>query len=429
MSTNHSRTARRLAAAGVALAALTPVGAAVAGDRVDEPQLTGRAVLPVETYSDGPPSGAGVPNATNDPDRDKIINGIQFPTPSQPVEGFSGIVEGRRRGEFLVMADNGFGSKANSFDFHIRAYYLRPDFKTADGGSGGVAVGDYIEFSDPGGHFPFAIQHEGTADRVLTGADIDPESIQRDRRGDLWVGDEFGPWLLHFDEDGRLLEAPISLPDGLVAATNPVTDPDGDPTTPSPVPITVSNSRGIEAMAMTPNGRTLVVILEGATLVAGDAPTSRRIYEFNLHHRTWERVAADYGTDVAGHFVADAQALDSHHLLVIERDAAVATNRHVYEVDLRDARHGGFLPKAEIVDLAAIPDPDLVSQPPIHTGDIGLATAANPSFRVVCESIEALWVLSNRELLLGCDNNFPNKARNPDLADDNELITVAVPKL
>ena len=26
------------------------------------------------------------------------------------------------------------------------------------------------------------------------------------------------------------------------------------------------------------------------------------------------------GTDVAGHFVADAQALDSHRLLVIERD-------------------------------------------------------------------------------------------------------------
>ena len=29
------------------------------------------------------------------------------------------------------MPDNGFGSKANSFDFLIRAYYVTPDFKTA----------------------------------------------------------------------------------------------------------------------------------------------------------------------------------------------------------------------------------------------------------------------------------------------------------
>ena len=82
-----------------------------------------------------------------------INNGITFPTPSQPVEGFSAIVEGRRPGEYLAMPDNGFGNKANSFDFLIRAYYLRPDFKTADGGSGTVDVGPttIIEFRDPDG--------------------------------------------------------------------------------------------------------------------------------------------------------------------------------------------------------------------------------------------------------------------------------------
>ena len=56
---------------------------------------------------------------------------------------------------------------------------------------------------------------------MLTGADIDPESLQRGRHGDLWVGDEFGPWILHFDASGRLLEAPFALPDGLVPPTNP----------------------------------------------------------------------------------------------------------------------------------------------------------------------------------------------------------------
>jgi glycerophosphoryl diester phosphodiesterase len=413
----RSRHHRLLAAAGLAATVAAPAVAHADHGRIDGPQLTGRAVLPVETYAPGPVSGQYVIPGPG------VRNGITFPLPSQPVEGFSGIVEGRRPGEYLALADNGFGNKANSPDFHIRAYDVRPDFKTAEGGSGSVEVTGFIEFTDPDDHLPFPIRYEGTGTRILTGADIDPESIQRDRRGHLWVGDEFGPWLLHFDADGRLLEAPIALPDGLVALTNPLADPDGIEATPPLQPITVSNSRGIEAMALTRNGRSLVVILEGATRIAGDAPTSRRIYEFDLRRRTWTRLAADYGTDVAGHFVADAQALDAHRLLVVERDGAAATNRKVYEIDLRDARHGGVLPKVLVVDLAAIPDPDLVSLPEIHPGDVGIGT----TFRVMCESIEALHVLSRRELLLGCDNNFPNVGRNPGRADDNELVTVAVP--
>ena len=61
-----------------------------------------------------------------------------------------------------------------------------------------------------------------------------------------------------------------------------------------------------------------------------------------------------------------------------------------------------------------------MSLPPINTGDVGLGDP----FRVTCESIEALHVLTPNRLLLGCDNNLPNKGRNPNRADDNELIVV-----
>ena len=96
------------------------------------------------------------------------------------------------------MPDNGFGGKANSVDFLIRAYYLRPDFKTAKGGTGDVEVGSFISFRDPDHVIGFPIVNEDTSRRLLTGGDIDPESLQRGRHGDLWVGDEFGPWILHF---------------------------------------------------------------------------------------------------------------------------------------------------------------------------------------------------------------------------------------
>ena len=47
-------------------------------------------------------------------------------------------------------------------DFLIRAYYLRPHFKTADGGSGTVEVGDHISFRDPFDRIGFPIVNDDT---------------------------------------------------------------------------------------------------------------------------------------------------------------------------------------------------------------------------------------------------------------------------
>ena len=59
---------------------------------------------------------------------------------------------------------------------------------------------------------PFEIVNGATPERLLTGADFDVESFVIDGNGDIWIGDEFGPYLLHFDATGTLLEAPIATP-------------------------------------------------------------------------------------------------------------------------------------------------------------------------------------------------------------------------
>ena len=402
-----------------ALASPTP-----AGGSHHDPVLVGRAVLPVETYAGLPRSGAFVIPGKG------ARNGIDFPLPGQPVEGFSAIVDGRDRGEILAMPDNGFGTKANSVDFLIRAYHLRPHFKTADGGSGSVDVGSFVSFRDPYHRIGFPIVTKGTGDRLLTGGDIDPESLQRGRHGDLWVGDEFGPWILHFDSRGRLLDPPFPvprklmkppLPGNLMSPNNPFLVP--------PAVATHPNSRGFEAMAINPDGRHLYGALEGALLTdATKTPNRRFIYEFSTRDEEFTGRTLQYEVETATPFVSDMQALDRHRLLVVERDAgsgATALSRKIYVVDMRRTDARGFLEKTQVVDLAAIPDPDLVSLPALHPGDVGLG---NP-FRVTCESVEAVHVVHGTRIMVGCDNNFPNTGRNPDRADDNEFVLVDVPGL
>ncbi len=385
-----------------------------------EPTLEGRAVLPVETYAPGPPSGSFFAGQT--------INGISFPTPSQPVEGFSAVLSGRRPGEFLAMPDNGFGAKANSRDFLIRAYYIEPDFKTANGGTGAVTVKDFIQFRDPNGVIGFPIVNAATTARLLTGADIDPESMQRAKNGDLWVGEEFGPWVLHFDATGVLLEPPFPVPGHLVQL--PPSENLMSPNNPFLVPpatATQPNSRGFEAMSSTPDGKHLYPILEGATV--RDTDTRRRfMLEFDIAAGGFTGQVWQYHTEQPGYMVADMWALDQYRMVVIERDGGrgvAALFRNVYLIDRRDVGPDGFLVKHKAVDLTAIHDPNLISLPPIHAGDVRLGDP----FGVACESIEAIHVIDGERLLLGCDNNFPNTGRNPSLADDNEFIVVKVPGL
>lgn len=169
------------------------------------PRLVGRAVLPANTWAAGPTSGERLGRTP--------VNGVPVPfVDRQPVQGFSGVLD-NQDGTFLVMTDNGFGVLENSADSLLRVYTVRPDFKTPQGGLGRMSVEGWFELRDPDRHVAFPITNHFTPERVLTGADFDIESFQRAPDGTFWFGDEFGPFLLHTDATGKLLEAPIPLPD------------------------------------------------------------------------------------------------------------------------------------------------------------------------------------------------------------------------
>ena len=165
--------------------------------------LKGFASLPADTFADGPKSGATITGTTN---------GRTIPFPSQPVQGFSG-VQIADQNSFWFMPDNGYGAKANSSDFLLRLYRIDPSFRGFEAnGDGSVKVLNNIQLSDPNKKVPFQIVNQNTSDRLLTGADFDIESFDFGSDGTIWIGDEFGPYILHFDATGKLLDAPVSTP-------------------------------------------------------------------------------------------------------------------------------------------------------------------------------------------------------------------------
>ena len=271
------------------------------------------------------------------------------------------------------MPDNGYGTKANSADFLLRLYRIRPDFTTASGGSGTVDVRGFAQLGDPDGKIPFALTR---ADRLLTGADFDLESVRRAKDGTFWFGEEFGPFLLHTDATGRVLEAPIPLP-GVQSPQNPFLT--GTPNLPA--------SRGFEPLARSIDGRRLYPMLEGALI--GDADPRRRImYEFDVRARAYTGRTWWYRTDAAfpNAVVGDMTALDRRRFLLIERDdfqGVEAQQKKVYEIDIRRVGADGYLEKRLVLDLLRIPDPHGISLP-ARPGEFGVG----PIFSFPLQSVE-----------------------------------------
>jgi hypothetical protein len=398
----------KVVATAVAAAACLAVFAALAvASDASGPTLLARAILPSDAYQPGPPSGAAVaPN-----------NGVTPPFPGQPIPGFSAVLDAGH-GEFWGMPDNGYGAQTNSADFLLRLYRIRPDFETATGGSGTVAVLGFLQLRDPDGRIPFALTR---SDRVLTGADFDLEAVRRAKDGTFWFGEEFGPFLLHTDSTGKVLRAPIPLP-GVQSPQNPFLG-SGTPNLPA--------SRGFEPLALSIDGKTLYPMLEGA-LVGDPDPRRRIVNEFDLGEGQYTGRTWSYRTDTGfpNAVIGDMTALDEHRFVLIERDdfqGAEAQQKKIYLVDLRRVDADGYLEKRLVLDLLRIGDPNGISLP-ARPGEFGVGDP----FSFPLQSVESLEVLGGERLLIANDNNYPGSdgrwiAR--DRPDDTELIVVRVPAL
>ncbi|MEH3086280.1 MAG: esterase-like activity of phytase family protein [Xylophilus ampelinus] len=464
------RTAGRLLPAFASILAVTAALLAAPAHAADDApvlpaRLAGHALLPARSFvpapQDAPPDLRHSGKFTTGRRVERLGSvegtsfgrrtGVSLPFDGQPLQGHSGI-QRMADGSFWVLTDNGAGAKANSPDFMLYLNHYRVDFA-----QGGFTRLGTVFLHDPDRKVPFRIVQEGTAKRYLTGADFDPESFQI--VGDtLWIGEEFGPFLIQADLQGKVLAVHETLVDG-----KPVRSPD-HPAVVTPgapggaVEFQVKRSKGFEGLAASPDGSRLYALLEGPVWNAAAKDYERvggkealRVLEFDTRAGRWTGRSWLYPLEADGHAIGDFNLIDAQSApdgaravgLVIERDNGegtpdracppaappapgapapapradcfpdVAKFKRVYKIAFDDAGAGGPVRKIASIDLLRIADPDRRARKPLTDGAL-----AFPFF-----TIENVDVVDATHLVVGNDNNLPfSSSRLPDAADDNELV-------
>ncbi len=363
--------------------------------------------------------------------------GVFLPFQGQPLQGHSGIKK-MPDGSFWILTDNGSGSKVNSPDSMLYLNRYGVDFK-----GGGMKRLETIFLHDPDKKVPFRIVHEGTKQRYLTGSDFDTESFQL-AGGALWIGDEFGPFLIKADMKGKVLAVFDTLVDGKVVRSpdHPAVTTPGAPG--GAVDFQVRRSKGFEGMAASKDGSKLYALLEGALWDATrkanenlDGKDYLRVLEFDVKSQSWTGRHWKYLLEGNSHAIGDFNMIDDTTGLIIERDNGegmadkacpegqkrtdcfhdIARFKRVYKVELTDANAGGPLRKIGYIDLLNIADPARLARKPLNNGVLTF-----PFF-----TIENVDIVDSAHIVVGNDNNLPfSSSREPNQADDNELVLLEV---
>jgi hypothetical protein len=255
-------------------------------------------------------------------------------------------------------------------------------------------------------------------------ARLDPESIRVSNDGlSVFVSDEYGPYVYQFLRFNGLRLRAFQLPEKFfVSNLSPVGNNEISGNTSGRVA-----NKGMEGLAITPDGRTLVGIMQNALIqdASDGAPNMLRIVTIDiLTGRTTHEYPYLLTT---GSGVSDIVALNNHEFLVDERDGKgladapgeKAKIKQIFKIDLQGATDISdmkgseaqthavakslFLDVVKALNAAGIPSDQIPAK--IE------GTAFGPDVVVDGVKIHTLWVANDNDFVQNY-NNVPNSNPN-----------------
>jgi len=184
---------------------------------------------------------------------------------------------------------------------------------------------------------------------------LDPEGIRVGANGNFYVSDEYGPYVFEFNRQGHLVKR-IEVPSKFL-----IGNPSGNPTAElRNNPSGRQANRGMEGLAISPDGTTLFGIMQNALIqdnglvtpfpvdpneAPGRLGLNNRILKIDLltgetHEYVYVLEAINRGQGVS-----EILAINDHEFLVVERDnrswsadePQAPTRKKIYKIDLNGA--------------------------------------------------------------------------------------------
>jgi hypothetical protein len=213
---------------------------------------------------------------------------------------------------------------------------------------------------------------------------LDPESVRVSNDGkSVFISDEYGPYVYQFDRTTGQRIKSFTLPSSLdVANLSPVGNTEINGNTSGRVA-----NKGMEGLALTPDGKTLVGIMQ-APLIQDSASNNKivRIVTIDIATGTTHEYAYQLTT---GSGVSEIVAINDHEFLVDERDGkglgdgSTAAVKQLYKIDLTgavDVSNLGSSPADQAALLAAKVNKGLfIDLVPTLTAALGISAKNVPA--------------------------------------------------
>ena len=256
-------------------------------------------------------------------------------------------------------------------------------------------------------HFYFTGRSDNFAAGTSTNPDnarLDPESVRVSNDGkSVFISDEYGPYVYQFDRaTGERIKS-FTLPSNL-AVTN--VSASGDAEIAGNTIGRVAN-KGMEGLALTPDGKTLVGIMQAP--LEQDTKKNVRIVTVDIESGATHEYAYKL-TDGSG--VSDIVALNNHEFLVDERDGkglgdnSEATAKKVFKIDLTGAQDVSGLvgdlsakavAKTEALDVVKLLTAAGVAPANIPSKIEGLTFGEDVTYNNV--NLHTLWISNDNDFL------------------------------